>query len=90
MKAIRAIRKCPCIGPKEAVMKKMAVKGNATTTGGEVLDGDETALDDGRPVAGHMHLASCPRCGKNGPIFGMPSARRTSGPPSVRCLRHRR
>ncbi|MGA7812537.1 hypothetical protein [Caballeronia sp.] len=37
-------------------MKKMALKGNATTTGGEILDGDETALDNGRPIARHMDL----------------------------------
>ncbi|MDB5838007.1 MAG: histone [Caballeronia sp.] len=37
-------------------MKKMAVKGNATTTGGQILDGDETALDNGRPIARHMEL----------------------------------
>ena len=51
-------------------MKKMVVKGNATTTGGEILDGDETALDNGQPIARHMDLASCGRCGKTGPIFG--------------------
>jgi hypothetical protein len=51
-------------------MKKMAVKGNATTTGGEILDGDATALDDDRPITCHMDLASSPRCWKNGPIFG--------------------
>ena len=48
----------------------MAVKGNMTTTGGYVLDGDETAMDDDKPIARHMGLASCGRCGKNGPIFG--------------------
>ncbi|CAE6844685.1 hypothetical protein R75461_07190 [Paraburkholderia nemoris] len=51
-------------------MKMMAVKGNRTTTGGYVLDGDETSLDNGQPVARHMDLASCGRCGKNGPILG--------------------
>jgi uncharacterized Zn-binding protein involved in type VI secretion len=51
-------------------MTKMALKGNSTTTGGVILDGDETALDNGRPIARHMELASCPQCGKNGPIFG--------------------
>ncbi|WP_341866311.1 hypothetical protein [Paraburkholderia hospita] len=27
-------------------------------------------LDDGQPLARHMGLASCPRCGQNGPIYG--------------------
>ncbi|HDR9058092.1 TPA: PAAR domain-containing protein [Burkholderia vietnamiensis] len=48
----------------------MALKGNMTTTGGVVLDGDGAILDDGVPLAKHMGLASCPRCGQNGPIFG--------------------
>ncbi len=51
-------------------MTKMALKGNSTTTGGVILDGDETALDNGRPIARHMGLASCLRCGKNGSIVG--------------------
>ena len=50
--------------------RMMALKGNATTTGGVVLDGDPETLDDGQPVARHMDLASCGRCGKPGPIFG--------------------
>ena len=51
-------------------MQMMAVKGNATTTGGVVLDGDSTFLDEGKPLARHMGLASCGRCGKEGPMFG--------------------
>jgi ribosomal protein S27AE len=51
-------------------MKMMALKGNGTTTGGVVLDGDETCLDDGKALARHMGLASCGRCGKTGPMFG--------------------
>ena len=50
--------------------KMMAVKGNRTTTDGVVMDGDETSLDNGQPITRHMDLASCGRCGKNGPIFG--------------------
>ncbi|WP_109483698.1 PAAR domain-containing protein [Paraburkholderia sp. C35] len=50
--------------------KMIALKGNLTTTGGRVLDGDTTMLDGGRPIARHMGLASCPRCGQNGPIYG--------------------
>ncbi|AUT64245.1 PAAR domain-containing protein [Paraburkholderia terrae] len=50
--------------------KLIALKGNLTTTGGRVLDGDATTLDDGQPLARHMGLASCPRCGQNGPIYG--------------------
>jgi len=50
--------------------KMMALKGNLTTTGGRVLDGDDSMLDGGTPIARHIGLASCPRCGKNGPILG--------------------
>ncbi|WP_250500258.1 PAAR domain-containing protein [Caballeronia sp. GAWG1-5s-s] len=50
--------------------KMIALKGNLTTTGGRVLDGDESMRDNGIPVARHMGLASCPRCKKNGPISG--------------------
>jgi hypothetical protein len=49
---------------------RMALKGNATTTGGVILEGDEASLDNGRAIARHMDLASCGRCGKFGPIFG--------------------
>lgn len=50
--------------------KMMALKGNATTTGGHVLDGDESDLDHGQPYAYHMGRASCGRCGQTGSIFG--------------------
>ncbi len=52
------------------MMKMMAVKGNKTTTGGYVLDGDATALDHGQPIARHHDEASCGQCGKNGLIEG--------------------
>ena len=48
----------------------MAVNGNPTTTGGVVLDGDSTFLDAGKALARHLGLASCGRCGKNGPMVG--------------------
>ncbi|WP_175951953.1 PAAR domain-containing protein [Burkholderia sp. BCC0405] len=48
----------------------MALKGNMTTTGGVVLDGDGGMLDDGVPLARHLGLASCARCGHNGQMFG--------------------
>ena len=51
-------------------MKMMAVKGNKTTTGGCVLNGDATALDHGRPIARHHDEASCGQCGENGLIEG--------------------
>ncbi|GAB3629021.1 hypothetical protein PTE30175_04210 [Pandoraea terrae] len=51
-------------------MKMLAVKGNRTTTNGYVLEGDETSLDNGQPLARHKDLASCGRCKKTGPIFG--------------------
>jgi uncharacterized Zn-binding protein involved in type VI secretion len=50
--------------------KMIAMKGNLTTTGGYVLDGDDSMLDDGVPIARHLGLASCPRCGKNGQMLG--------------------
>ncbi|SAL32218.1 hypothetical protein AWB73_02859 [Caballeronia turbans] len=50
--------------------KLMALKGNLTTTGGRVLDGNDSMLDGGTAVARHLGLASCPRCGKNGTILG--------------------
>ncbi|MDE1180300.1 PAAR domain-containing protein [Paraburkholderia sp.] len=52
------------------MMKMLAIKGNRTTTGGVVLAGDMSMLDDGQPLARHMDRASCGHCGKNGPIFG--------------------
>ncbi|KWA03260.1 hypothetical protein WL26_01635 [Burkholderia cepacia] len=48
----------------------MALKGNMTTTGGVVLDGEGAFLDDGVPLAKHLGLASCPRCGQDGPMIG--------------------
>lgn len=51
----------------------IALKGNLTTTGGRVLDGDDSMLDGGRPIARHMGLASCPRCCRNGSILGTAS-----------------
>jgi uncharacterized Zn-binding protein involved in type VI secretion len=50
--------------------KMIALKGNLTTTGGYVLDGDDSMLDNGTMIARHMGLASCPICGKNGPMLG--------------------
>lgn len=50
--------------------KLMALKGNATTTGGTVLDGEERDNDHGHAYAYHMGRASCARCGRTGPIFG--------------------
>lgn len=51
-------------------MGMIALKGNLTTTDGVILDGDETMLDNGAPIANHLGLASCRRCGHNGQIFG--------------------
>lgn len=50
--------------------KMIALKGNLTTTGGRVLDGDDSMLDDGQLIARHLGMASCPRCGKNGQMLG--------------------
>jgi uncharacterized Zn-binding protein involved in type VI secretion len=50
--------------------RMIALKGNLTTTGGRVLYGDDSMLDDGTPIARHLGLASCPRCGKSGQMLG--------------------
>ncbi|WP_321881975.1 PAAR domain-containing protein [Paraburkholderia bannensis] len=50
--------------------KMMALKGNDTTTGGRVLDGEDLDLDHGQPYTYHMARASCGRCGQNGTISG--------------------
>ncbi|WP_175951966.1 PAAR domain-containing protein [Burkholderia sp. BCC0405] len=52
------------------MLKMMALKGNLTTTGGQVLDGDDLDLDNGQPYTYHMARASCGRCGQIGSIFG--------------------
>ncbi|TDY53974.1 hypothetical protein BX592_102121 [Paraburkholderia rhizosphaerae] len=48
----------------------LAIKGNRTTTGGQVLDGDESFSDQSAALATNMGLASCGRCGKTGPMLG--------------------
>ena len=48
----------------------LAVKGNKTTTGGEVLDGDEDFFDENGALAKNAGLASCGRCRYNGPMLG--------------------
>jgi uncharacterized Zn-binding protein involved in type VI secretion len=48
----------------------LAIKGNRTTTGGEVLDGDEGFSDGNGALAKDCGLASCGRCGHNGPMLG--------------------
>ncbi|MBB3261169.1 hypothetical protein F4827_006077 [Paraburkholderia bannensis] len=48
----------------------LAVKGNMTTTGGMVLDGDENFSDENGALAKDRGLASCARCGHNGPMLG--------------------
>ena len=50
--------------------RMLALKGNLTTTGGHVLDGDDSNLDDGIPYTYHTAQASCGRCGQTGPILG--------------------
>jgi len=64
--------------------KMLALKGNMTTTGGVVLDGDESISDNGQPLARHLGLASCPQCGHPGPIVGTAKNWGISGMPSVR------
>jgi hypothetical protein len=51
-------------------MRMIALQGNLTTTDGKILDGDDKSLDNGVPIAKHLGLASCGRCGHNGQIFG--------------------
>ena len=48
----------------------LAVKGNKTTTGGVVLEGDEDFSDENGALAKDGGLASCARCGRNGPMLG--------------------
>ncbi len=48
----------------------LAIKGNRTTTGGQVLDGDESFSDQNGALARNGGLASCARCGHNGPMLG--------------------
>lgn len=48
----------------------LAIKGNKTTTGGEVLDGDESFSDENGSLAKNGGLASCGQCGHNGPMLG--------------------
>lgn len=48
----------------------LAVKGNKTTTGGEVLDADESFSDENGGLAKDGGMASCGRCGHNGPMLG--------------------
>lgn len=50
--------------------RMLAVKGNRTTTGGVVLDGDESFCDENGALARNMGLASCGRCGHPGPMLG--------------------
>ncbi|EDT40921.1 hypothetical protein [Burkholderia ambifaria] len=50
--------------------KMLALKGNGTTTGGYVLDGSESDLEDGVPYAYHMARASCGNCDQGGPVVG--------------------
>jgi hypothetical protein len=48
----------------------LAVKGNKTTTGGEVLDADESWSDENGALAKDGGLASCGSCGHPGPMLG--------------------
>jgi len=48
----------------------LAIKGNKTTTGGEVLEGDESFADANGALARDGGLASCGRCGHCGPMLG--------------------
>jgi len=48
----------------------LAVKGNRTTTGGEVLDADDFFSDENGGLAKDGGLASCGRCGHPGPMLG--------------------
>jgi len=48
----------------------LAIKGNRTTTGGQVLEGDENFADENGALAKDGGLASCGRCGHPGPMLG--------------------
>ena len=48
----------------------LAIKGNRTTTGGKVLDADESFVDEQGGLARNGGRASCGRCGKTGSMLG--------------------
>jgi uncharacterized Zn-binding protein involved in type VI secretion len=55
------------------VMRAVICKGDPTSHGGEVLEGKESALANGRPIALKGHMTYCPQCKGNYPITeGLP------------------
>lgn len=57
----------------------LAIKGNRTTTGGEVLDADESFTDEDGGLARDGGMASCGRCGHPGPMLGTAQNWRLTG-----------
>jgi uncharacterized Zn-binding protein involved in type VI secretion len=50
------------------MMRALILKGDPTSHGGEVLEGNEFIRVNGRPVAQRGHMTSCPQCGGEFPI----------------------
>lgn len=50
-------------------MRAVILKGDTTSHGGTVLEGDGAALWDGRAVAGVGHKVECPKCKGTFPIL---------------------
>lgn len=49
--------------------RAVVCKGDATTHGGKVIEGNEDVICDGRPVALKGCMTYCPKCGGNFPII---------------------
>jgi uncharacterized Zn-binding protein involved in type VI secretion len=51
------------------MLRAVICKGDATSHGGKVLEGKETARAGGRPIALKGHMTFCPQCKGNFPII---------------------
>lgn len=50
------------------MMRAVICKGDPTSHGGDVIEGNEDATTDGRPIAQKGHMTHCPKCKGNFPI----------------------
>lgn len=50
------------------MLRTVVCKGDLTTHGGTVIEGDETSTCNGRPIAIKGCMTFCPKCGGNFPI----------------------
>jgi uncharacterized Zn-binding protein involved in type VI secretion len=67
LKFIQVTATMPVFMGRERMALAWIVKGDKTTHGGEVLEGERTYTVDEKPVALVGHLVSCPKC-KGGPF----------------------